>query len=371
MPDDLGAPLPGMPDAPTSPPASSPLALHELPPRRAGGRVGHHTHCRTRGALAVIDTPCPFCTPEANRIFFAGRLTLGIWDTSPVSAGHALIVPKRHVLTWFDATSEEHAELLAGITVACREIERSHKPDGYNFAVNVGEAAGQTLAHLHVHVVPRYRESVHYPIGSTLGIRPTNQHYPIGPDPTADIVADRELEPDRSRLLIPADAPHRRALIVGGEDPLLPHIRAHLDHAESADFAVAFVLESGVRLLEEHLADLLARGGRLRFVTGDYLGVTDPNALLRLLDLQEEYPEHAEFRVFESAGGTFHPKSFIFLDRSGEGVAFVGSSNLTRPALLDGIEWNFRTVTSRDRPGFATVLAEFERLFTNAETRPL
>jgi HKD family nuclease/diadenosine tetraphosphate (Ap4A) HIT family hydrolase len=319
----------------------------------------------------VIDAPCPFCAPEANRIFFAGRLTLGIWDTSPVSAGHALIISKRHVTTWFEATAEEHAELVAGIEVACREIERSHKPDGYTFAVNVGQAAGQTLLHLHLHIIPRYLGNVDHPAGGVLSILPAKPHYTIEPTAVASIVADSELQPDRSPFLTRVEVPHRRSLIVGGEDPLLPHIRAHLDRARNADFAVAFVLESGVRLLDEHLADLLARGGRLRFVTGDYLGVTEPNALLHLLDLQEEYPDRTELRVFESAGGTFHPKSYIFLDISGEGVAFVGSSNLTRPALLEGVEWNFRTVTSRDRPGFDAVVAEFEKVFSNPRTRPL
>ena len=69
----------------------------------------------------------------------------------------------------------------------------------------------------------------------------------------------------------PPDLPHQQAIILGGEDPFLPHLRASLGWARDADLAVAFVLESGVRGVIEHLRDLLRRGGRLRMVAGDYL----------------------------------------------------------------------------------------------------
>jgi superfamily II DNA or RNA helicase len=126
------------------------------------------------------------------------------------------------------------------------------------------------------------------------------------------------------------------------------------------DIAVGFVLESGVRLLEEHLRDVLARGGRVRVLTGDYLDVTEPDALLRLLDLGQGL----DLRVHEGAGTSFHLKSYVLCDDVGfRGTAFVGSSNLSRTALLDGVEWNYRVITSRDGEGFRTVRAEYERLF--------
>jgi type I site-specific restriction endonuclease/HKD family nuclease len=131
------------------------------------------------------------------------------------------------------------------------------------------------------------------------------------------------------------------------------------------------VLRSGVELIKSHLVDLLERGGRLRFLTGDYLGVTDPQALLQLLDLREAYPERAQIRVFEVGVGTFHLKSYLFRGGAFGDVALVGSSNLSRPALREGLEWNFRTVTSRDRRGFAEVLAGFEQLFAHPQTRSL
>ena len=72
---------------------------------------------------------CPFCSPNADRIFHAGPLTLGLWDGFPVSPGHVLLVTKRHIASWFDATGEEHAELVAAISIARTEIERSHNPE--------------------------------------------------------------------------------------------------------------------------------------------------------------------------------------------------------------------------------------------------
>ena len=73
------------------------------------------------------------------------------------------------------------------------------------------------------------------------------------------------------------DVPHHRALIRGWDDPFLPHLLAELDRAERADIAVAFVLKSGIQPIIEHLRDLLDRGGSIRFLTGDYLDITDPD----------------------------------------------------------------------------------------------
>ena len=120
------------------------------------------------------------------------------------------------------------------------------------------------------------------------------------------------------------------ALVCGGDDPLRPHLLRHLDECWQADLAGAFVLPSGVKAIEEQLYDLVDRGGCLRLVTGDYLGFTDPDALERLLDLVEYARrdregvtgaggegERVDVRVFETQGGSFHPKSYVFHGRSG------------------------------------------------------
>ena len=109
--------------------------------------------------------PCAFCAVEPERVFHRGRLVLGIWDGFPVSPGHALLIPKRHVSGWFDATSQERLELTEAIAAAKTAIERAHRPDAFNIGVNVGKAAGQTVFHLHVHVIPRYDGDVPDPRG--------------------------------------------------------------------------------------------------------------------------------------------------------------------------------------------------------------
>jgi diadenosine tetraphosphate (Ap4A) HIT family hydrolase len=113
-----------------------------------------------------MSTPnCPFChIPEEQR-FYDGTLVFGIWDSHPASPGHALLIPKRHVPSWFDATAAERAELLAAIDAAREAIERTRSPDGYNIGMNIGAAAGQTVFHLHVHVIPRYAGDVPNPRG--------------------------------------------------------------------------------------------------------------------------------------------------------------------------------------------------------------
>ena len=98
---------------------------------------------------------CPFCAPDRARILFENPLCFGLWDGFPVSPGHALVIPHRHMASFFDTTPEEKAALLEGIELAREAICKSHQPDGFNIGVNVNAAAGQTVFHLHVHVIPR------------------------------------------------------------------------------------------------------------------------------------------------------------------------------------------------------------------------
>jgi diadenosine tetraphosphate (Ap4A) HIT family hydrolase len=103
---------------------------------------------------------CPFCFPAEDRIAFEDRLTRALWDAFPVSEGHLLIVPRRHVATWFDASEEERAAITGAIDRGRELIASRHRPDGYNIGINVGEAAGQTVFHLHVHLIPRYKNDI-------------------------------------------------------------------------------------------------------------------------------------------------------------------------------------------------------------------
>ena len=313
---------------------------------------------------------CPFCNPDQNRVFYEGKLILALWDTFPVTPGHVLLIPKRHVATWFDVTSEERLELIAAIDIARDHILSLYNPDGFNLGVNIGEAAGQTIFHLHLHVIPRYIGDVEDPTGGVRHVIPAKGNYLKGTvDKAEAATADTQQQPD-DQVFNLLDKKH---LICGGDDPLLPHILAHLDDCDRADMAVAFILGSGVDLLAEHFQDLLDRGGRIRLLTGDYLGITDPQALHRLLDLREAASGRFDLRVFESRGVSFHPKAYIFYlnELRGNGVAYVGSSNLSAQALEDGIEWNYRVIPAQSSKGFDSVVNAFERLFYNIRTKPI
>ncbi|MFM7926296.1 MAG: HIT family protein, partial [Pirellula sp.] len=103
---------------------------------------------------------CPFCQIDSQRIVFRHRVgsanVIALWDGFPVSPGHLLIVPTRHVATWFDASSEEQQALTSALEIARSHIEAQYEPQGYNIGINVGATAGQTVPHLHVHLIPRY-----------------------------------------------------------------------------------------------------------------------------------------------------------------------------------------------------------------------
>ena len=99
---------------------------------------------------------CPFCSPSPAHIVLSNDLCYARWDINPVSRGHLLIIPFRHVQDFFDTTPEARyaiMDLVGGARAVLRE--RFH-PAGYNFGVNAGEAAGQVIGHVHFHLVPRY-----------------------------------------------------------------------------------------------------------------------------------------------------------------------------------------------------------------------
>lgn len=121
----------------------------------------------------------PFCTPTRDRVFYRSDLGLGLWDAHPVSPGHALLVTTCHVESWFDATPGEQAALLSAITMARKAVEARFAPTGYNIGVNVGAAAGQTVPHLHVHLIPRYPGDVPDPAGGVRHVIPHRAKYPF------------------------------------------------------------------------------------------------------------------------------------------------------------------------------------------------
>jgi len=123
---------------------------------------------------------CPFCNLAGERIFFNSELVKGIWDTYPLNPGHALLIPSRHIRRWFDATAEEQAALTSAIELARAAIEEQYSPQGFNIGFNDQKAAGQTVPHLHIHIIPRYEGDVPDPRGGIRTIIPARAAYGKG-----------------------------------------------------------------------------------------------------------------------------------------------------------------------------------------------
>ena len=120
---------------------------------------------------------CPFCTLPKKRIQVASDLGLIVRDAFPISPGHTLIIPKRHVGSFFDLSSDEREDLMSLLGTAKANVEAEFKPDGYNIGINDGPVAGQTVPHLHVHLIPRYKGDMPDPRGGVRWIIPDKADY--------------------------------------------------------------------------------------------------------------------------------------------------------------------------------------------------
>jgi diadenosine tetraphosphate (Ap4A) HIT family hydrolase len=121
------------------------------------------------------DQNCPFCHPDS--VLFGNELAYVKPDKFPVNPGHLLIIPRRHVADFFLTTPEEKAALLLFLDKAKLYIDGKHTPSGYNVGINVGEVAGQTIMHVHLHLIPRYHGDLENPRGGVRGVIPTRQSY--------------------------------------------------------------------------------------------------------------------------------------------------------------------------------------------------
>ena len=120
---------------------------------------------------------CPFCTLSPDRIISESDYTVTIRDGFPVSEGHTLIIPKRHVQSFFELKAIEKAAILQALDEAKEAMDKEFSPDGYNIGINDGEAAGQTVMHLHVHLIPRYKGDAEDPRGGVRHIFPDKAKY--------------------------------------------------------------------------------------------------------------------------------------------------------------------------------------------------
>jgi diadenosine tetraphosphate (Ap4A) HIT family hydrolase len=121
--------------------------------------------------------PCPFCVLDPARILAEDELTVVYKDGFPVSPGHTVIIPKRHFATLFDATEPERLALLSALDRAKAMLDERHRPDGYNIGINQGKAGGQSVPHLHIHLIPRYIGDREDPRGGVRWVLPDKAKY--------------------------------------------------------------------------------------------------------------------------------------------------------------------------------------------------
>ena len=288
-------------------------------------------------------TESPFLAIPAGNWLCSNDLAFAIFDGFPVSPGHVLVTTRRIVETWFDATDEEQAALMVLVKEAKRllDLRRDPKPDGYNVGFNSGGAAGQTVPHVHIHVIPRYLGDM--------------------PDPRGGV---RHVIPDKGNYLNNKGAKSGKspALSLASGHPYSPlwkSIGQRVSSAAEVDLLASFIQPSGLDLIQLSIFSALRTGAKIRILVGDYLYITSAEALRRLvgwMSLSDEILEGsslevrlAEISKLPSKPDSFHPKAWRIVDSSG-GLLVVGSSNLSKAALETGVEWNLIGRTTGSEP---------------------
>jgi diadenosine tetraphosphate (Ap4A) HIT family hydrolase len=117
-----------------------------------------------QGKNRDLNNPCLFCT-DPQGVSLVNDLAYSARDTYPASPGHSVVIPKRHVASFFDLTPEEVNACMELIREERKLLDQEFSPDGYNIGVNIGPAAGQSIFHVHIHIIPRYKGDVENPQG--------------------------------------------------------------------------------------------------------------------------------------------------------------------------------------------------------------
>ena len=122
---------------------------------------------------------CVFCKQfiSNKKALFENNLAIAYFDEFPVSTGHMLIITKRHAKTFFDITKEEQIAVIELLNKCKKYIDEKYNPDGYNVGLNCGELAGQSVMHIHMHLIPRYKGDVENPRGGVRGVIPSKKNY--------------------------------------------------------------------------------------------------------------------------------------------------------------------------------------------------
>ena len=153
-------------------------------------------------------------------------------------------------------------------------------------------------------------------------------------------------------------------VMTGGSDKkmyLYYQLISSLKRADSVDIIVSCLMESGVKMLIAELENALKRGAKIRILTGNYLGITQPSALYLI---KNKLKDRVDLRFYNEKGRSFHPKSYIFHYKSYSEI-YIGSSNISRSALTSGVEWNYRFSSQTDKNNYDKFYQTFEELFQN------
>ena len=150
--------------------------------------------------------------------------------------------------------------------------------------------------------------------------------------------------------------------LTGGQDKrmyLYYQLLNSLKRADSVDIVVSFLMESGVRMLLGELDNALKRGAKIRILTGNYLGITQPSALYLI---KHKLGEQVDLRFYNEKNRSFHPKSYMFHYKDYSTI-YIGSSNISKSALTSGIEWNYRFSSKTDSHNYEKFYKTFLDLF--------
>jgi ATP adenylyltransferase len=126
--------------------------------------------------VSAVPHECIFCKPQ-REILAENAHAIAVFDTYPVSPGHSLILPRRHAVTVWDLPEAEYLACYALVRVLKPVLEERFKPDGFNVGVNCGEAAGQSVWHAHIHVIPRFKGDTPFPKGGVRHVIPLKGAY--------------------------------------------------------------------------------------------------------------------------------------------------------------------------------------------------
>lgn len=303
----------------------------------------------------------PFRQVPEKEWVAANEVAFAIRDRFPVTPGHTLVITKRVVATWFDATPDEQSGLMQLVNDVKDQLDTSlnPSPDGYNVGFNCGDAAGQTVSHVHVHVIPRYQGDMDDPRGGVRNVIPERGNY-------LNRASKQTKKPP---------AAHELQLTTGHPDsPLWDHLSWRIAGARAVDILASFVQLSGLDVIEHRLFDALRNGATIRILVSDYLYISDVRALRRLLgwaDLAvDEFEDErlavklVELQNLPSEPKSFHPKAWQISDGRSDFIA-VGSSNLSGPALQTGIEWNLLSTQAAPTVAHRQAATEFSSLWDN------